>query len=156
MTFTLADMPVEAPIVAVEIPLVGDHRRKHWAKVVYDVDGSKSSGWAFVGEFINDGGIQDVPAGSVVIAYGETGSRTNPHPEARVYRVNADATLSMETSATGRAWARTIRDSVEALLSDDDDVRLGWEARLEHYRDDALADELRRRGWTASPPEDPT
>jgi len=146
-------MAVESPIVAVEIPLVGDHRRKHWAKIVYGVDGTKSSGWAFVGDFINDGGIQDVPAGGVVIAYGETGSRTNPHPEARVYRVNADSTLSMETSATGRAWARTIRDTVERILGDDSDVRLEWDVSLEHYTDDALAEELQRRGWDIRPPE---
>lgn len=148
-------MPVEAPIVAVEVPLVGDHRRKHWAKVVYDVDPTKSSGWAFVGDFINDGGIQDVPAGSVLLAYGETGSRTNPHPEVKVYTVNPDATISMEGEASGRAWARTIRDTVERLLEADRPLHLEWQPELTTFSDNALAEELSRRGWTTEPPKEP-
>jgi hypothetical protein len=147
-------MPVDAPIVAVDVPLVGDHRRKHWAKVVYEVDQSKSSGWAFVGDFINDGGIQDVPAGSVLLIYGETGSRTNPHPEVKVYTVNPDSTISMETEASGRAWARTIRDTVERLLDADRPVHLDWQPELTTFSDDALAEELHRRGWTTRSPED--
>lgn len=148
-------MPVEAPIVAVEVPLVGDHRRKHWAKVVYDVDPTKSSGWAFVGDFINDGGIQDVPAGSVLLAYGETGSRTNPHSEVKVYTVNPDATISVEGEASGRAWARTIRDTVERLLEADRPLHLEWQPELTTFSDNALAEELSRRGWTTEPPKEP-
>jgi hypothetical protein len=147
-------MSVDAPIVAVEVPLVGDHRRKHWAKVVYEVDPTKSSGWAFVGDFVNDGGIQDVPAGSVLLAYGETGSRANPHPEVRVYSVNPDATISIEGEASGRAWARTIRDTVERLVDTDRPVHLGWRTDLEVFSDEALAEELQRRGWTVHQPKE--
>lgn len=147
-------MPVDAPIVAVDVPLVGDHRRKHWAKVVYEVDESKSSGWAFVGDFINDGGIQDVPSGSVLLIYGETGSRTNPHPEVKVYTVNPDSTISMETEASGRAWARTIRDTVERLLDVDRPIHLDWQAELTTFSDEALVEELHRRGWTTQPPKE--
>lgn len=147
-------MPVDAPIVAVEVPLVGDHRRKHWAKVVYEVDQSKSSGWAFAGDFINDGGIQDVPAGSVLLTYGETGSRTNPHPEVRVYTVNPDATISLEAEASGRAWARTIRDTVEELLASDLPVQREWQVELTTFSDHALAEELSRRGWRVEPGEE--
>lgn len=139
-------MPVEAPLVAVDVPQVGDHRRKHWAKIVYEVDASKSSGWAFVGDFINDGGIQDVPAGSVLLAYGETGSRANPHPEVRVFTVNPDATLSVGAEASGRAWARTIRDAVERLLAADRPAHLDWQPAAT-FSDEALATELSRRGW---------
>lgn len=147
-------MPVDAPIVAVEVPLVGDHRRKHWAKVVYEVDPTKSSGWAFVGDFINDGGIQDVPAGSVLLAYGETGSRTNPHPEVRVFTVNPDCTLSLEEEASGRAWARTIRDTVERLLASDRPAWMEWQPELTTFSDAALAEELTRRGWTVTRAEE--
>ncbi|MEX2424375.1 MAG: hypothetical protein WD990_10385 [Acidimicrobiia bacterium] len=147
-------MPVDAPIVAVDVPLVGDHRRKHWAKVVFEVDQSKSSGWAFVGDFINDGGIQDVPAGSVLLIYGETGSRTNPHPEVKVFTVNPDSTISMETEASGRAWARTIRDTVERLLDADRPVHMDWQPELTTFSDEALAEELHRRGWTTRPPKE--
>ncbi|HSJ28853.1 MAG TPA: hypothetical protein VLB67_11625 [Acidimicrobiia bacterium] len=147
-------MPVDAPLVAVEVPLVGDHRRKHWAKVVYDVDPTKSSGWAFVGDFVNDGGIQDVPAGAVLLAYGETGSRANPHPAVKVYTINPDATLSLEGEASGRAWARTIRDTVEHLLDGDRPVRQDWQPELTTFSDAALVEELTRRGWAVRAPEE--
>lgn len=138
---------MDAIEVAVEVPLVGDERHKNWAKVVSNVDPSKASGWAFEGEFIAAGGIQDVPAGSVVLVYGERGSRTNPAAEARVYTANADGTLSPEARATGRAWARTLRDTVQELLERDVpiQVELEWSPELMRYSDDALRRELERR-----------
>lgn len=132
----------EQVLVAVEVPLVGDERHKNWAKVVDNVDTSKSSGWAFDGSFLAAGGIQDVPAGSVLLVYGERGSRANPQCAARVYSVNADATLTFEAEAKGQAWARTLRDPVERLL--------GMEPEgldLSHLPADVLAEELRSRGW---------
>jgi len=141
---------MEVPFtVAVEIPLVGDERRKNWAKKVTNVDDSLATGWAFDGDFIATGGIQDVEPGSVVLVYGEKGSRANPAIEARVYTVNSDATLSLRASARGRAWARTLRDSIEDLLAEADDVpieQLGWTPDLLRYSDEAIAEEVRRRG----------
>ena len=54
----------ESILIAIDVPLVGDERRKNWAKVVTAVDTDKSSGWAFEGDFVATGGIQDLPAGS--------------------------------------------------------------------------------------------
>jgi hypothetical protein len=135
--------------VAVDIPLVGDERRKNWAKTVTNVDDSLATGWAFDGEFIATGGIQDVEPGSVVLVYGEKGSRANPAIEARVYTVNADATLSLRASARGRAWARTLRDTIEDLIaeiSEDPIEQLGWNPDLLRYSDDAITEEMNRRG----------
>lgn len=129
-------------LVAVEVPLVGDERHKNWAKVVTNVDTSKSSGWAFDGVFVAAGGIQDLPAGSVLLVYGEKGSRANPQMLARVYTVNADATISFESEAKGPAWARTLRDPIEHLL--------GIERKridLGGIPDEVLVEELRERGW---------
>ncbi len=129
-------------LVAVDIPQVGDERHKNWAKIVDSVDTSKSSGWAFDGAFVATGGIQDVPAGAVLLVYGERGSRVNPQSTARVYTVNADATLTFEAEAKGRAWARTLRDNIERLL--------GMERApvdLSRLPDQILVDELRLRGW---------
>ena len=140
---------MEPVLIPVDVPLVGDERRKNWAKVVTGVDESKASGWAFDGDFVATGGVQDVPAGSVVLVYGERGSRTNPQIEARVYRANSDGTLSHHASARGRAWARTLRDTVVELLGDHDAARpqvLGWQPELMRYDDEALLSELRRRG----------
>jgi len=134
--------------VAIDVPLVGDERRKHWAKVVSNVDQSKSDGWAYDGEFIADGGIQDIEAPSVLLVYGERGSRANPHSEARVYVVNTDATLSLRETATGRAWARTLRDTVAGLVASDLPILSmshGWDAQLMGYSTEALREELDRR-----------
>lgn len=130
-------------LVAVEIPQVGDERHKNWAKVVDAVDTSKASGWAYDGPFIATGGIQDVPIGSVVLVYGERGSRDNPQITARVYTVNPDSTLSLEAEAKGKAWARTLRDPVEKCLGVETPA-----VDLSYLTDDLLVAELKERGWT--------
>lgn len=130
-------------VVPIEVPQVGDDRRKNWAKVVDGVDDRKSSGWAFSGDFVAVGGIQDVPAGAVLMVYGERGSAANPTIEARIYTVNADGTLSHEQTAHGRAWARTLRDRVAALLESGADPRRGFE----HLPDEILVAELTARGY---------
>ncbi len=138
-------------IVAVEVPQVGDDRHKNWAKVVTSVDPARSTGWAFDGEFIAYGGIQDVTAGSVILVYGEKGSRANPTPHAAVYRAHPDGTVSMEAQAKGRAWARTLRDTVERLIDDALEIPLNtieWQPDLMRYSDAALEEELARRRHT--------
>lgn len=140
------------PLVAVEIPQLGDDRLKHWAKLVSAVDSTRSSGWAFTGAFVATGGLQDVPAGSVLLVYGERGSRANPQVEARAYVVNPDATLTLHASAKGRAWARTLRDPVERLLSEPPTTHLDWLPELAAFSDEALAAELAARGWTVQQP----
>lgn len=135
-------------LIAVDIPLLGDERRKNWAKVVHNVDEQKASGWAFEGDFIAVGGIQDIPVGAVILVYGERGSRTNPQSLAAVYVANADGTLTKHDEASGRAWARTLRDGVQELLGAERRgvERLEWRPELMLYRDDALLHEVARRG----------
>ena len=131
----------------IDVPMVGDERRKNWAKVVTNVDPSKPSGWAFEGDFIAVGGIQDVPAGAVLLVYGEKGSRANPSVEAKVFTANADGTLTLEATASGRAWARTLRDDVVELIDRDRPIqRSDWSPDLMRYTDDAIQEEMRRRG----------
>lgn len=136
-------------VIAVEVPQVGDDRHKSWAKVVTSVDSSRSTGWAFEGEFIASGGVQDVTAGSVIVVYGEKGSRANPTSHAAVYRAHPDGTVSLEGEAKGRAWARTLRDTVERLLENDSTDELSsweWRPDLMRYSTGALEEELHRRG----------
>jgi hypothetical protein len=134
--------------VPIEVPLVGDERLKNWAKIVRNVDTGLNGGWAFDGEFVATGGIQDLPAPSVLLVYGEKGSRGNPHPEARVYLVNTDATITLHATATGRAWARTLRDPVADLVAREQPITAGakaWDPALMGYTVDALQEELQRR-----------
>ncbi len=137
---------MNVPLVAVDVPWVGDQRLKTWAKIVTNVDESLSTGWAFEGEFAAVGGIQDLPAGGVLLVYGEKGSRANPMPVARVFTVNADATLSSEGEAEGKAWARTLRDRIAELVKTDVAIeQLDWSPDLMRYRSSALVEELERR-----------
>lgn len=132
----------EAVLVAVEVPFAGDERHKNWAKIVESVDTSKSSGWAYDGPFVEVGGVQDLPAGSTLLVYGERGSRANPQITALVYTVNADATLSLEAEAKGKAWARTLRDPIGRILGEERSP-----IDLSRVMDETLATELRSRGW---------
>ena len=59
----------EAVLVPIDVPLVGDERRKNWAKIVTNVDASHASGWAYEGAFIATGGVQDVPIGSIILVF---------------------------------------------------------------------------------------
>ncbi len=103
-------------------------------------------GWAYDGDFVATGGIQDVPAGSVLLVYGERGSRANPQIAAKVYVVNSDGTLRLEAEAKGKAWARTLRDPIERVLGAEP---IPFD--LSHLPDDLLAEELRSRGWKVDP-----
>jgi hypothetical protein len=150
----------EPILVAIDVPLVGDERRKNWAKIVTNVDDSLASGWAYEGDFIATGGIQDVPVGSILLVYGERGSRTNPQIEARVLRVNPDATVSLITTAKGRAWARTLRDQILDLMDQQAAAPIdqkAWDPTLMGYSTAALRSELDRRskeGASGSPEGD--
>jgi len=142
-----ADMD-ESILVAVDVPIVGDERRKNWAKIITSVDETLATGWAFEGEFIATGGIQDVPIGSIILSYGERGSRANPQIEASITRVNPDATLTPIVSAKGRAWARTLRDQVVELLAEQENapiVAKPWDHALLQFSDDAIREEYLRR-----------
>ena len=74
----------DAVLVAVDVPLLGDERHKNWAKVVASVDTSKSSGWAYEGDFVAVGGIQDLPA----MPFGSAGGLVNRQIENRLFDTN--------------------------------------------------------------------
>mgnify|MGYP001818129755 FL=1 len=76
--------------------------------------------------------------------YGERGSRANPVIEARVYQINPEGTLRERALGKGRGWARTIRDTVEQLLSEEAPKPI---VDLSGYADVELIDELTRRGY---------
>ena len=87
-------------------------------------------------------GVQDLPAGSALLVYGERGSRANPQILARLFTVNPDATISLEAEVKGKAWARTIRDHVERVLGREPEP-----IDLSYLSDEILAGELQARGW---------
>ena len=61
--------------------------------------------------------------------------------------MNTDATLSLRETATGRAWARTLRDTVADLVASDlpiGSASHGWDVQLMGYSTEALREELGR------------
>lgn len=133
--------------VAVTVPQLGDPRRRHWAKLVTGVDDNKTTGWAYLGEFVGDGGVCDLPVGGVVLLYGERGSAANPQPLAALYSVGGDRTMTLEAEASGRAWARTLRDRALELIDDRQQRGIDF-AQMDSM---VLAEELRARGWVVKP-----
>ncbi len=139
---------MERLVVPIDVPLLGDERHKNWAKVVSHVDPDKSDGWAYEGDFVDVGGIVDLPTPSVLLVYGEKGSRTNPQIEAAAFLAHTDGSITRQATATGRTWARTLRDSVAGLVADLDGTPappLDWDPRLTAYSAEALREELERR-----------
>jgi len=139
---------MEQVVVPIDVPLVGDARRKNWAKLVTNVDPNKSDGWAYEGDFVDVGGIVDLPTPSVLLVYGEKGSRTNPQIEAAAFMANTDGTVTRHESASGRTWARTLRDSIAELVANAYETplrELEWDPRLTAYSKEALQQELDRR-----------
>ena len=101
-----------------------------------------------VGDFVADGGTQDLPVGALLLLYGERGSSGNPQSLAALYSVGADSTLTLEGEASGRAWARTLRDRAQELLH----LLAVQSLDLSPVESTVLAEELRRRGWKVEPP----
>jgi len=61
-------------------------RRKGWHKHVAAIDKTKRNGFAFQGEFLDDG-LHDLPAGSLVLQVNPTGSVKNSGKEGILWRI---------------------------------------------------------------------
>ena len=57
----------------IDYPL-GSGRRRGFLKIVHDVDLDLTTGWAFIGEFLDDGRQNDIPLGALVVRKRPTGS----------------------------------------------------------------------------------
>ena len=138
---------MEDILVAVDVPLVGDERHKNWAKVVANVDPSKPQAG-------RTKATSSPPVASKTSLQDRSCSSTASEGVAptlllrlAVYTANADGTLSPEARASGRAWARTLRDNVQDLLHRGTPIphELDWSPSLMQYSDEAIREEVRRR-----------
>jgi hypothetical protein len=104
----------------VEVRDFGDRRYKQWARLLTSVDRSKSDGYAFQGEFLALGRKHELEVGSLVLYYGEAGSRNNHCPCVRVQRVEADGGLSTiyQKMDLGRNWVLDVRDEIAELIAE--------------------------------------
>jgi len=103
----------------VKVTIELSKRHKCWAKTVTHVDITKSNGYAFVGEFIKANELIELPVGTYVLGYEETGSDKNKDIEARIYIVteNGLEKTGIETVTQKHDWALRIRDAAAELIN---------------------------------------
>lgn len=99
-----------------------DSRHKRWIKKVTGVDGSKSDGYAFQGNFLQVGSTAELPVGTILMYFYGSGSAKNHTIEVRIHLVTPDGLedTGISTSRDNRkssGWALDIRDKVAELFS---------------------------------------
>jgi hypothetical protein len=100
----------------VKLPSEKDPRFKSWAKTVDFVDINHENGYAFEGEWLRRGHSHDLPLGTLVLLYDETGSRQKQVSHAEVHRVEEHGLAGPLLSSSGTDWVLQIRDDVAELL----------------------------------------
>ncbi len=107
--------------VIVDLPDYFDSRHKNWIKEVTGVDGNKSNGYAFQGNFLQVGSTVELPVGTILMYYYGSGSVKNYTVEVRVHRVTPDGLEDTGISTSrdnrkSRGWALDVRDKVAELF----------------------------------------
>ena len=127
--------------------------KRQWHKHVTAVDKSKDNGYAFEGEFLNDG-EHDLPVGAIVISKDPNPSRRDPYGAiARCMRVEPDGTLTTTNRQESKSWLDgqdwneeflSFRDHVAEQLA----VSQGQPAPnpLAGFTDEEIVAEAKRRG----------
>lgn len=98
-------------------PSAADSRFKSWRKHITGVDCGKDDGYAFEGPWLKVGREYELPIGSLILCYDETGSVRNHKPDVDVQRLEADGSLTRVASASGYGWAADLRFKVRDLLA---------------------------------------
>lgn len=125
--------------------------RKSWWKVVTSIDASQRGGYAFDGEFLQEG-ERELPVGSLLLHVTHHGSAKNGYQDGNLFSVEADGTL--REIATGLNWREqsvTLRKAAEEYLkAQNEQVVEAAEAHvstlLTSLTNDDLIAECRRRG----------
>jgi hypothetical protein len=105
-------------------------RRTGWTKHVTSVDTTKNNGYAFEGEFLNDG-LHELPVGAVLVSKDPAGSVKHARHEGSVGVVQEDGSIAWQPCCDNwREDFLLLRDAVQAELSNADpraDLREAWE-----------------------------
>lgn len=126
-----------------------DRRFNNWAKFIDSVDPKGKDGYAFKGDWINDGTVEvELGKPRLALVYFRHGSMKYNYGEYAVVKITADGQLEptgiMASDADGKGWALRIRDLVIAELVSLDDI--GQVSPLDEFSADDLLAELARRG----------
>jgi hypothetical protein len=142
--------------VIVGIPAIGDSRFKRWAKLLKGVDRTKTNGFAFLGDWLPLQRKAELEVGSLILLYGEEGSRKYARPVVEVRRVEADSSLRCLVRVDGPDWALDLRDQVADMLASSGASESAPTTTpapdLSGVDDSTLAAELTRRGWVVFAP----
>jgi len=125
----------------IDLELFGSRNGKQWAKTVSKVDQSQSSGYAFVGQFIETEGKQEFEVGTYIMQYA-----------ARHTRIRGAAVKLSQVTPGGLAeikewngiegnWALECRDEIADIVNAQQKVN-----PLEAYSTEDLLAELKLRG----------
>jgi len=129
----------------VSIPNIGDRRFKKWAKLLSNVDQSKTNGYAFEGEFLRFDRKYELEIGTIVLCYGESGSAKYHYPEVRLCILTEDGWKELfYRDNLDKAWALDVRDEIARLM--DEAKGLEPPNPLAACSDEELLDEVKRRG----------
>lgn len=126
--------------------------RKSWWKIVTGIDASQRGGYAFEGDFLQEG-ERELPIGSLLLHVTHCGSAKNGYQDGALYSV-ADSDGSLREIASGLNWREqsvTLRKAAEEYLKAQNEQTV--EAAESHVsslitsltNDDLIA-ECRRRG----------
>jgi hypothetical protein len=137
-----------------QIEMIGDRRWKQWAKALTGVDCSKSNGYAFEGQFINEG-TRELPVGTLVLYFGECGSRSRRTVDVCVTRIDP-------TSNTGErqvfyvdelpqnGWSLHVRDRIAKLFEQPEPEQPTEQSAesnpFDQFSDEQILAEAKRRG----------
>lgn len=100
----------------VKLPSEKDPRLKSWARTVDFVDVNHENAFAFEGEWLKRGHQHDLPIGTLVILYDETGSKNKPVSHSEIHRVEEYGLHGPLLFSQGVDWVMQIRDEVAELL----------------------------------------
>lgn len=122
---------MDAPLVKTLVPGSRDSRFKSWARLIRKVDTSRKDGYAFEGPWLRRGRMDELPVGSLVILYDETGSRRYRTPYVEVLRLREDGSWEPVEDGQGPLaarswdWALLLRDRLAAVLQQEQESPLG-------------------------------
>lgn len=129
-----------------------DRRFRSWVKWIDRVDMNKTDGYAFEGDFINDGTIEvEIGKPRLLLAQATNGSAKHNYPYFRVVLLKEDGILQateIKTNGEKPGWALRIRDSVAHLLNELS--MMEPVSALSRFSDNELIEELKSRGWSCS------
>jgi hypothetical protein len=90
--------------------------RVGWTKHVIHVDKTKKNGYAFEGEFLEDGTLYDLAPGSVLIQKRPVGSVRDNYWTGQVFRLKADGTFEHLADGDWYKDHLTLRDAAAEAL----------------------------------------